>query len=152
MTRLWTKFDASARSMPPALITICGRFSETLKSNRHAAASILFRLPTRRAWWRRSLRLGSTPTQRGQRNSSDRIAIKWSAGQNSLDYTDYITIEPGTRGGKPCIRGTRITVQDVQEYLVGGMTVQELLGDFPELTVEDIGACLLFAADQPRAA
>ena len=67
-----------------------------------------------------------------------------------VDYRDRITIEPGKRGGKPCIRGLRITVQDVLEYLASGMTVEEILGDFPDLTREDIQACLAFAADRER--
>ena len=66
---------------------------------------------------------------------------------------ELITIEPGKRSGQPCIRGMRITVRDVLEYLAGGMTVDEVLADFPELTREDIRACLAYAADQlPRAA
>jgi uncharacterized protein (DUF433 family) len=65
-----------------------------------------------------------------------------------MDYTDRITIEPGKRSGQPCIRGMRITVRDVLEYLAGGMTVPELLADFPELTAEDVRACLAFAASQ----
>jgi len=70
-----------------------------------------------------------------------------------MDYTKLITIEPGKRSGQPCIRGMRITVRDVLEYLVGGMTVAELLADFPELTEDDIRACLAYAADQlPRPA
>lgn len=68
----------------------------------------------------------------------------------SVDYRKIITIEPGKRSGKPCIRGMRITVQDVLEYLAGGMTVQEVLDDFPELTEEDIRACFAFAADRER--
>lgn len=64
-----------------------------------------------------------------------------------MDYTHLITIEPGKRSGQPCIRGMRITVQDVLEYLAGGMTAEEMLPDFPELTAEDIRACLAFAAD-----
>ncbi|MEW6217164.1 MAG: DUF433 domain-containing protein [Candidatus Bipolaricaulota bacterium] len=67
-----------------------------------------------------------------------------------MNYRDRITIEPGQRGGKPCIRGLRITVQDVLEYLASGMTVEEILGDFPDLTREDIQACLAFAADRER--
>lgn len=67
-----------------------------------------------------------------------------------MDYQKYITIEPAKRGGKPCIRGLRITVSDVLEYLAGGMTVEEILKDFPELTKEDIKACLAFAADRER--
>ncbi|MGH2561767.1 MAG: DUF433 domain-containing protein [Thermomicrobiales bacterium] len=67
-----------------------------------------------------------------------------------MDYHDFITIESGKRGGKPTIRGMRITVQDVLEYLAGGMSVEEILSDFPELTREDIRACLAFAADRER--
>jgi uncharacterized protein (DUF433 family) len=61
-----------------------------------------------------------------------------------------ITVEPGKRSGQPCIRGMRITVQDVLEYLAGGMTAEEVLADFPELTTEDLQACLAFAADRER--
>ena len=67
-----------------------------------------------------------------------------------MDYRNFITIEPGKRGGKPTIRGMRITVQDVLEYLAGGMSEDEILADFPELTREDIRACLAFAADRER--
>ncbi len=67
-----------------------------------------------------------------------------------MDYRDFITIEPGKRGGKPTIRGMRITVQDVLEYLAGGTSEEEILADFPELTREDIRACLAFAADRER--
>ncbi|HEY0380506.1 MAG TPA: DUF433 domain-containing protein [Pyrinomonadaceae bacterium] len=67
-----------------------------------------------------------------------------------MDYRDYITIEPDKRSGKPCIRGMRITVQDVLEYLASGMTEDEILDDFPDLTREDIKACLAFAADRER--
>ena len=67
-----------------------------------------------------------------------------------MDYKDRITIEPGKRGGKPCIRGLRITVYDVLEYLASGMTEDEILKDFPDLTLEDIRACLAFAADRER--
>lgn len=61
-----------------------------------------------------------------------------------------ITVEPGKRSGKPCIRGLRIRVSDVLEYLASGMTEVEILGDFPELTSEDIRACLAFAAERER--
>ncbi len=64
------------------------------------------------------------------------------------DYREVITIEPGKRGGKPCIRGMRITVYDVLSYLASGMTIEEILRDFPYLTREDILACLSFAADR----
>jgi uncharacterized protein (DUF433 family) len=67
-----------------------------------------------------------------------------------MGYSDIITIEPGKRGGKPCIRGLRVTVYDVLEYLAGGMTQEEILRDFPYLTKEDIQACLAFAADRER--
>jgi uncharacterized protein (DUF433 family) len=67
-----------------------------------------------------------------------------------MDYSKIITIEAGKRGGKPCIRGTRMTVTDVLEYLASGMTKEEILADFPDLTAEDIRACLAFAADRER--
>jgi uncharacterized protein (DUF433 family) len=67
-----------------------------------------------------------------------------------MDYSKIITVEPGKRGGKPCIRGLRITVSDVLEYLAGGMTEDEILRDFPYLTRDDIRACLAFAADRER--
>jgi len=65
-------------------------------------------------------------------------------------YKDIITIEPGKRGGRPCIRGMRITVYDVLSYLASGMTAEEILDDFPYLTEEDIRACLSYAADRER--
>lgn len=67
-----------------------------------------------------------------------------------MDYRQVITIEPGKRGGKPCIRGMRITVYDVLDYLASGMSEEEILADFPDLTREDIRACLAFAADRER--
>jgi len=65
-----------------------------------------------------------------------------------MNYQDIITIEPGKRGGKPCIRGMRITVYDVLSYLASGMSHQEILADFPYLTENDILACLSYAADR----
>ncbi len=65
-------------------------------------------------------------------------------------WRSRITIEPGRRGGRPCIRGMRITVYDVLSYLAGGMTVPEILADFPYLTQEDIQACFAFAAERER--
>ncbi len=65
-----------------------------------------------------------------------------------MNYQHLITIEPGKRSGKPCIRGMRITVSDVLEYLASGMSVDEILADFPDLTTEDIRACLAFAAER----
>ncbi len=67
-----------------------------------------------------------------------------------MNYHDIITIEPGKRSGKPCIRGMRITVYDILEYLAGGMTEAEILEDFSELTSTDIKACLAFAADREK--
>ncbi len=67
-----------------------------------------------------------------------------------MQYRDIITIEPGKRGGKPCIRGMRITVYDILGYLASGMSCQEILEDFPYLTKDDILACLSFAADRER--
>ncbi len=65
-----------------------------------------------------------------------------------INYHDIITIEPGKRSGKPCIRGLRITVYDVLSWLANGMSRTEIVEDFPELTDDDITACLLFAADR----
>ena len=65
-----------------------------------------------------------------------------------MDYRDIITIEPGKRGGKPCIRGMRITVYDVLSYLASGMTIEQILDDFPYLTKDDVLACLSYAADR----
>jgi uncharacterized protein (DUF433 family) len=67
-----------------------------------------------------------------------------------MSYEHIITVEPDKRSGKPCIRGMRITVYDVLEYLASGMTEDEILADFSELTREDIKACLAFAADRER--
>jgi uncharacterized protein (DUF433 family) len=66
------------------------------------------------------------------------------------DYRSRITLEPGKRGGKPCIRGLRITVYDVLSYLAAGMTHEAILADFPSLTDEDILACLAYAAERER--
>lgn len=67
-----------------------------------------------------------------------------------MSYQQIITIEPDKRGGKPCIRGMRITVYDVLGWLAAGMSYAEILDDFPELTTEDIKACLEFVADRER--
>lgn len=67
-----------------------------------------------------------------------------------MNYRDIITIEPGKRGGKPCIRGMRITVYDILDYLASGMTYAEVLSDFPYLTEEDILASLAYAADREK--
>ncbi|MGH7961643.1 MAG: DUF433 domain-containing protein [Candidatus Binatia bacterium] len=67
-----------------------------------------------------------------------------------MSYQEIITFEAGKRGGKPCIRGMRITVYDVLSYLAAGMSQEEILEDFPYLTAEDIRACLNYAADRER--
>lgn len=67
-----------------------------------------------------------------------------------MNYQDIITIEPGKRGGRPTVRGMRIAVADVLGWLAAGMSHQEILGDYPELTEDDIRACLAYAADRER--
>lgn len=67
-----------------------------------------------------------------------------------MGWEERITVNPAVRGGKPCIKGTRITVYDVLEYLAGGMTEDKILSDFPDLTREDIRAALAFAAARER--
>ncbi len=67
-----------------------------------------------------------------------------------IDYQKYITIEPGKRSGQPCLRGLRITVYDVLNYLAAGMTIEEVLADFPEITREDVLAGLAYAADADK--
>jgi len=70
-----------------------------------------------------------------------------------MDYTNLITVEPDKRSGQACIRGLRMmTVQDVLEYLAAGMTPQEIVEEFPDLTLEDIRACLAYAAARLSAA
>lgn len=65
-------------------------------------------------------------------------------------YQDRITLEPGKRGGKPCVRGLRITVQDVLDWLAAGRSEADILSDYPELVLEDIRAVLAYAADRER--
>ena len=67
-----------------------------------------------------------------------------------MDYKSRITIEPGKRGGKPCVRGLRFTVYDVLDYLASGMTAEQIVDDFPDLEIDDVRACLAFAADRER--
>ncbi len=67
-----------------------------------------------------------------------------------MDYRSIITFEPGKRGGKPCVRGLRITVGDVLDYLAGGMSMEAIVDDIPDLTRDDILACLAYAADRER--
>ena len=67
-----------------------------------------------------------------------------------MNYRDVISIEPGKRGGRPCIRGMRIAVGDVLGWLAAGMSHQQIVSDYPELTEDDIRACLAYAADRER--
>jgi len=67
-----------------------------------------------------------------------------------MDVDNIITVESGKRCGKPCVRGLRVTVSDVLEYLASGMSEDEILGDFPDLTRDDIRACLAFAAEREK--
>lgn len=67
-----------------------------------------------------------------------------------MNYLDYITIDPNKRGGQPCVRGLRITVYEVLDYLASDMTEAEILEDFPDLTREDFKACIAFAAERER--
>ena len=67
-----------------------------------------------------------------------------------MDYRDIITIEPGKRGGRPCVRGLRISVADVLGWLAAGLSQMEICSDYPELTEEDIRACLAYAAERER--
>ncbi|MCH7903589.1 MAG: DUF433 domain-containing protein [Armatimonadetes bacterium] len=67
-----------------------------------------------------------------------------------MEYRDHITIDPEVRAGKPCVKGTRITVFDVFDYLAGGMSVEELLREFSQLSEESVRACFAFAADRER--
>jgi uncharacterized protein (DUF433 family) len=67
-----------------------------------------------------------------------------------MNYQDIITIEPGKRGGRPCIRNIRIAVSDVLGWLAAGMTHEQILSDYPDLAGEDILACLAYAADRER--
>src|SRR5215211_5245895 len=79
-------------------------------------------------------------------SSTSRPTCSSNAKEVVMDYSKIITIEPDKRSGKPCIRGLRMTVTDVLEYLAGGMSQEELLAEFPDLTSDDIRACLAFAA------
>lgn len=67
-----------------------------------------------------------------------------------MSILDRISVDPATRFGKPCVRGTRITVGDVLGYLAGGMSEDQVIGDFPQLTKDDIRACLAYAAERER--
>jgi uncharacterized protein (DUF433 family) len=80
-----------------------------------------------------------------------RILDRGAGAGAAMNYAGIITVEPGKRGGKPCIRGMRITVSDVLDYLAGGMSEDDILRDFPYLTRDDIRACLAFAAERALA-
>jgi uncharacterized protein (DUF433 family) len=76
--------------------------------------------------------------------------VRMVAAESSMSYQDVITIEPGKRGGRPCVRGLRIAVSDVLGWLAAGMTYAEILSQYPELSEDDIRACLAYAADRER--
>jgi uncharacterized protein (DUF433 family) len=78
------------------------------------------------------------------------ISAAYARNPMNAHYQSIITIEPGKRGGRPCIRGLRISVYDILSYLAAGMTTQQILADFPYLTPEDIQACLAYAAERER--
>jgi uncharacterized protein (DUF433 family) len=77
-------------------------------------------------------------------------AIESDPTLSEMNYRDYITIDPNKRSGKPCVRGLRITVYEVLEYLASDMTEAQILDDFPDLTREDLKACIAYAADVER--
>jgi uncharacterized protein (DUF433 family) len=92
------------------------------------------------------------PPRQLRRSVAELLLTKFSSGHNlqGMDYRDYITIDPNKRGGKPCVRGLRITVYEVLEYLASDMTEEQILADFPDLTRDDLKACIAFAADRER--
>ena len=77
-------------------------------------------------------------------------AARASEYNSRMNWQERISVNPGVRSGKPCVKDTRITVYDVLEYLAGGMSEDQILTDFPDLTREDIRACLAFAAARER--
>lgn len=92
----------------------------------------------------------TSSNDKGTRLSEVLASANSASYYHAMSYQDIITIEPGKRGGKPCIRGMRITVYDVLDYLASGMSQEEILKDFPYLTKEDILACLSYAADREK--
>src|ERR1700688_3211720 len=97
------------------------------------------------------LRAGSTKPRRSvARFRSPTASARGSCYADRMSYQDIITIEPGKRGGRPCIRHMRITVADVLGWLAAGQSHEQILDDFPELTEDDIRACLGYAADRER--
>jgi uncharacterized protein (DUF433 family) len=113
------------------------------------------------SWWlsetERAIRFDWTPFLRSEdaesgRNSGLEAAprVREQAADEQVSYREIITVEPGKRGGRPCIRGMRITVGDILGWLAAGMSEAEIIDDFPELTTADIHAALAFAADRER--
>src|SRR6516164_10280914 len=121
----------------------------------HAPVMSMTRLATRSKSWRRI-----EGSKANARTGVDLVVVigrlllidrqKSARYGDFMDYMKLITIEPDKRSGQPCIRGLRLTVQDVLEYMASGMSPDEILADFPDLTAEDIRACLAFAADRER--
>jgi uncharacterized protein (DUF433 family) len=89
-------------------------------------------------------------TQNPRKQIAMLVRVESSGYSISMTWQGIITLEPGKRGGRPCIRHMRITVADVLGWLAAGMTHAEILSDYPELTEEDIRACLSYAADRER--
>ena len=96
----------------------------------------------------RGLRLNVDPLDRPLKAAS--LAARVARYNPRMNWQGRISVSPGVRSGKPCVKGTRITVYDVLEYLAGGMSENQILADFPDLTREDIRACLAFAAARER--
>ena len=92
----------------------------------------------------------SSPVRRGERLVKLLFLLARPPIVRPMDYRDRIVIEPEIRFGKPCVRGMRMTVGDVLSYLASGMSEQQILTDFPQLTSDDIRACLAFAAERER--
>ena len=137
-------------SSRPTSCMACGQWD--------SAALVLERHPRRQrtrriSAWTRQIGELEAAIAKGRRRQGGRAYTRRhrrpEAG-NAMNYHDFITIEPGKRGGKPCVRGLRITVYDVLDYLAAGMTPEQIVADFDYLTLDDIRACLAYAADRER--
>jgi uncharacterized protein (DUF433 family) len=102
-------------------------------------------------FWQREREMGRAKNEEGRGLEwEETTTIANTINASPMNYRDIITIEPGKRGGKPCVRRMRITVYDVLGWLASGMSHADILDDFPELTETDILACLAFVADRDR--
>src|ERR1700681_1912846 len=100
----------------------------------------------RETWFRVSTSRTEPPRRSSRHSGVEVVRYDRKRYNPAMAWQDRISVNPAVRGGKPCIKGTRITVYDVLEYLAGGMTEDEILSDFPDLALEDIRAALGFAA------